>query len=132
MGIEEGELSEGAFSLVVMSADPVAEPPTGSGLPRPAALRSQLPSDLAAIFDREWAIVLDEAKQTQDLQGVHDLLLKWRHTVAAEAAEPGWYFRLQERAARILERGTPDPDCISGDEVLALIAARLRDSAPDD
>lgn len=111
-----------------MSADPVASPPAG-GLPQPAAIRSQLSPDLAAIFDREWEIVLDEAKQTQDLQGVHDLLLKWRHIVAAEAKEPGWYFRLQEHAARILERGTPDPDCISGEQARALIAARLRDLA---
>lgn len=115
-----------------MSADPVSSPPTGGGLPQPAAIRSQLSPDLAAIFDREWEIVLDRAKGTQDLQGVKDLLLKWRHTVAAEAAEPGWYFRLQEDAARILERGTPDPDFISGDDVRALIAARLRDSTPGD
>ncbi len=115
-----------------MSADPVSSPQAGGGLPQPAAIRSQLPPGLASIFDREWEIVLDKAKGTQDLLGVQDLLLKWRHTVAAEAAEPGWYFRLQEDAARILERGTPDPDYISGDEVRALIAARLRDSAPGD
>jgi hypothetical protein len=115
-----------------MSADPISSAPVGGGLPQPAAIRSQLPPELAAIFDSEWAIVLEEAKQTQGLEGIHDLLLKWRHTVAAEAAEPGWYFRLQERAASILERGTPDPDCISGDEVRALIAARLRDATPGD
>lgn len=101
-------------------------------MPQPAAIRRQLSPGLAAIFDSEWAIVLEAAKQTQGLEGIHDLLLKWRHTVAAEAAEPGWYFRVQEHAARILERGAPDPDCISGDEVRALIAARLRDSAPGD
>lgn len=115
-----------------MSADPVSSPPAGGGLPQPAAIRSQLSPDLAAIFDREWEIVLEAAKQSQDLAGINDLLLKWRHVVAAEAAEPGWYFRLQADAARILERGTPDPDVISGDEVRTLIAARLRDAAPSD
>ncbi len=131
--MESGEsvLSWGVSRLAVMSADPISSPPVG-GLPQPAAIRSQLAPDLATIFDREWEIVLDRAKGTQDLQGVQDLLHKWRHTVAAEAAEPGWYLRLQDDAARILERGTPDPDSISGDQVRALIAARLRDSAPSD
>ncbi len=35
--------------------------------------------DVAAEFDREWEIVLDEAKQDRDLAPVHDLLAKWRH-----------------------------------------------------
>lgn len=117
--------------MVGMSAEPLSSPIAG-GPAQPAAIRSQLSPELAAIFDREWEIVLEAAKQSQDLAGINDLLLKWRHVVAAEAGEPGWYFRLQADAERILERGTPDPDAISGDEVLALIAARLSASAPGD
>jgi hypothetical protein len=113
-----------------MSADPVPSQPVAGGLAQPAAIRSQLPPDLAAIFDREWEIVLEVAKRTQDLQSIYDLLLKWRHFAAAEAKEPGWYFRVQEHAARILAGGAPDPDCISGEEVRAMIAARLRASSP--
>lgn len=112
-----------------MSAEPVSSPPA-SGPAQPAAIRSQLSPELAAIFDSEWEIVLERAKQSQDLQAIHDLLHKWRHTAAAEAKEPGWYFRLQEQAERILARGAPDPGSISGEEALAMIAARLRDASP--
>ena len=114
-----------------MGAEPVASQPVGGATAQPAAIRSQLSPDLAAIFDAEWEIVLEAAKRTQDLQSIHDLLLKWRHTVAAEAAEPGWYFRVQEHAARILANGAPDPDSIGADEARALIAARLRELAAD-
>jgi hypothetical protein len=31
---------------------------------------------VAAEFDREWEIVLDQAKQDHDLEPVHDLLAK--------------------------------------------------------
>lgn len=113
-----------------MSADPVSSPPAGAVLPRPAAIRSQLPADLAAVFDSEWEIVLEAAKRTQDLQAIHDLLQHWWHFAAAEAAEPGSYFRLQERAARVLANGAPSPGGIGAEEVRALIEARLRESAP--
>src|SRR4051794_39180731 len=99
-----------------MSAEPVSSTPPGGGQAQPAAIRSRLSPELAVIFDQEWEIVLEAAKRTQDLYAIHDLLRKWCHTAAAEAAEPGWYFRVQEHAARILERGTPDPDCVSGED----------------
>jgi hypothetical protein len=38
-----------------------------------------LTPDVVVEFDREWALVLEEAKQSQDLAGVQDLLAKWRH-----------------------------------------------------
>ena len=113
-----------------MSAEPVSSTPPGGGQTQPAAIRGQLSPELAAIFDSEWEIVLERAKHSQDLQAIHDLLLKWRHTAAAEANEPGWYFRLQEQAERILATGVPDPGSISGEEALAMIAARLRDASP--
>ncbi len=113
-----------------MSAEPVSSP-LPEGVPaETAAIRGQLGPELATIFDREWEIVLEAAKLSHDLAGINDLLIKWRHVVAAESREPGWYFRLQEDAAGILERGTPDPDAVSGDEVRAMIAARLRASTP--
>ncbi|MBA3744932.1 DUF6247 family protein [Sporichthya sp.] len=115
-----------------MSADPVAPPPAGGGSSEPAAIRSQLSPDLAAIFDTEWEIVLEAAKRTQDLQAIHDLLNHWRHFAAAEAAEPGWYSRMQEHTARILANGAPDPDSISGQEVRARIEAHLRGAAARD
>lgn len=115
--------------MVGLSADPVSSPPAG-GLPQPAAIRSQLPPELAAIFDSEWEIVLEAAKWTQDLQAIQDLLAQWRHFAAAEAAEPGWYLRVQEHAARVLANGAPSPGSIGPEEVRALIEARLRESAP--
>lgn len=108
-----------------MSADPVSSPPAGGGLPQPAAIRSQLPPDLAAILDREWEIVLEAAKRTQDLEGVHDLLHKWRHNVAAEAAEPGSYFRVQELAERILAAGSAEAAGIKTYDAWAVLEERL-------
>ncbi len=91
-----------------MSADPVSSQPLGGELSRPAAIRSQLSPDLAAIFDAEWEFVLEAAKRTQDLQAIHDLLAKWRHFAAAEVAEPGWYFGVQDQAERILAAGSAE------------------------
>lgn len=50
---------------------------------------------------REWEIVLERAKQTKDLAGVHDLLNKWRHLAYSEPKEPGSYYRLLATAAHI-------------------------------
>lgn len=112
-----------------MSADPVSSQPLRGGLPQPAAIRSQLPLDLAAIFDSEWEIVLEAAKRTQDLQAIHDLLLKWRHCAAAEAKEPGWYFRLQEQADRILAAGSAEAAGIKTYDAWAVLEERLRRDA---
>lgn len=127
-----GGLSWSASTVVGMSAEPVSSAPLGGGQAQPAAIRNQLSPELAEIFDREWEVVLERAKHSQDLQAIHDLLLKWRHIAAAEAKEPGWYFRLQEQAERILATGAPEPGSISGDEAMAMIAARLRDASPQD
>jgi uncharacterized protein DUF6247 len=55
---------------------------------------------VAAEFDREWEIVLDQAKRDQDLEPVHDLLAKWRHFAYAELKAPGTYFRSAVARAR--------------------------------
>ena len=110
-----------------MSADPVSSPPAGGDLPQPAAIRSQLPPELAAIFDSEWEIVLEAAKRTQDLQAIHDLLQHWRHFAAAEAAEPGWYFRVQATAERILAAGSAEAAGIETYDARAVLEERLRE-----
>ncbi len=110
-----------------MSADPVAPPPVGGGSSEPAAIRSQLSPDLAAIFDTEWEIVVEAAKRTQDLQAIHDLLQKWRHFAAAEAAEPGWYFRVLDQAERILAAGSPEAAGIPSYDARTVIEERLRE-----
>ena len=110
-----------------MSADPVSSPPAGGGLPQPAAIRSQLPPQLAAIFDAEWEAVLDAAKRTQDLQAIHDLLNHWRHFAAAEHADPGVYFRTQELAERILAAGSTEAAGIQTYDARAVIEERRRE-----
>ena len=42
-----------------------------------------------------------------------------------EAAEPGWYFRLQQRAEHVLATGAPSPGGIGAEEVRALIQAKV-------
>lgn len=77
----------------------MASPPPNAGpappAAEPAAIRSTLSPRLAAVFDAEWEVVLDKAKESKDLAGVHDLLHKWRLIAHAEMTDPGWYFRLQ-------------------------------------
>lgn len=60
----------------------------------PVAIRAYLSSRLVAEFDSEWESVLERAKVSKDLAGVHKLLQKWRHLAYAELRDPGSYFRL--------------------------------------
>lgn len=80
---------------------------------------------MAVEFDREWEIVLECAKQTKDLAGVHDLLNKWRHLAYAELTESGCYFRLLATAAHTLATGTAPLGSVSGEDMKALIRQRL-------
>ena len=91
----------------------------------PGDIRARLTSDVAAEFDREWHIVLDEAKRTQDLAPVHDLLVECRHFACAELTQPGTYFRVLAADARTLATGQPPPGSVSGDELATRIARRL-------
>lgn len=52
------------------------------------------------MFDVEWEQVLDAAKQSKDLAGVHQMLRHWRHFAYQELREPGSYFRVLAVAAR--------------------------------
>lgn len=91
----------------------------------PGAIRACLTPDVAAEFDREWEIVLERAKQTKDLAGMHDLLSKWRHFAYAELKEPGSYYRLLATAAHTLATGKAPPGSVSGQDMKALIRQRL-------
>lgn len=91
----------------------------------PQAIRARLTPDVAAVFDREWEFVLEEAKLSKDLSGVRDLLGKWRLFAHQESIEPGSYFRVLATAARIQASGRPEPGSASADEMRALIRRRL-------
>ncbi len=109
-------------------ASPAAPLPDGDPVPpatEPVAIRACLTPDVAAEFDREWEIVLERAKQTKDLAGVHDLLNKWRHLAYAELKEPRSYYRLLATAAHALATGKAPPDSVSGEDMKALIRQRL-------
>lgn len=93
--------------------------------PDPVAIRACLTPEVAAEFDAEWNMVLDEAKQAKDLAPVQALLAKWRHFAYAEMKDPGSYFRLLATAARTLATGQAPAGSVSGDEVKALIRKRL-------
>jgi Family of unknown function (DUF6247) len=98
-----------------------AEPGLGGD---PRAIRAGLPAGLVAEFDREWELVLEQVKQSQDLTGVYDLLAKWRHTAYLEARQPGAYGRLVGKAEQIRRTGQ-NPDAGSVEDLRALIRRRL-------
>ncbi|MGH3938977.1 MAG: DUF6247 family protein [Pseudonocardiaceae bacterium] len=98
--------------------EPVPPPPD------PQAIRAGLTPALAADFDSEWEIVLERAKQSKDLAGVHDLLNKWRHTAYLEMRDPGSYHRMLAKAEQITRTGR-NPDAASFEDMQALIRQRL-------
>jgi hypothetical protein len=84
-----------------------ASHPGGSPVPPPAeprAIRACLTPTLVAEFDREWQLVLERVKQSQDLGDLYELLNKWQHTAFMEMREPGSYYRLLGRAEQIIRR----------------------------
>lgn len=113
---------------VGMASPATALPPDHEPVPPPPdpqAIRACLTPDVAAAFDAEWEIVLDEAKQAKDLAPVHDLLHKWRHFAYAELKNPGTYFRMLATAAHTLATGKAPASSISGEEMKAQIRQRL-------
>lgn len=105
-------------------AAPVPDPAPGPVPLEPRAIRACLPPALAGEFDREWELVLERAKQSQDLSGVAELLGKWRHIAYREMREPGSHSRMLAKAEQILRTGH-NPDAGSFEEMQALIRARL-------
>ena len=104
-------------------AAPLPDPAPPS--PDPQAIRACLTSALAAEFDSEWEIVLERAKQSKDLAGVHDLLDKWRHTAYLEMRDPGSYYLMLAKAKQITHTGH-NLDAVSFEDMQALLRQRLR------
>ncbi|MGH3899532.1 MAG: DUF6247 family protein, partial [Pseudonocardiaceae bacterium] len=105
-----GAVGAGGYGVRMASPSapfPAANPPPEAD---PAAIRACLTPRVVAEFDAEWEIVLDKAKQTKDLAGVHKLLHKWRYVAYAEMRDPGSYFRLLARLSRsCVPARTPPP-----------------------
>jgi Family of unknown function (DUF6247) len=98
--------------------DPAPPPPDAQ------AIRACLTSALAAEFDSEWETVLERAKQSKDLAGVHDMLSKWRHTAYLEMRDPGAYYRMLAKAEQITRTGR-NPDAVPLEDLQALLRQRL-------
>ncbi len=90
----------------------------------PVAIRACLSPRLVGEFDAEWESVLEKAKASKDLAGVHKLLHKWRHLAYAEIRDPGSYFRLLAKAEQIMRTGE-NPTAGSFEDMQALIRERL-------
>lgn len=90
----------------------------------PAAIRACLSARLLAEFDAEWESVLEQAKASKDLAGVHRLLTKWRHLAYTELRDPGSYFRVLAKAEQIARTGE-NPTAGSYEQMQALIGERL-------
>lgn len=103
-------------------SEPVPPPP------EPQAIRACLTQLVAFEFDREWEIVLEEAKHSKDLAEVHALLAKWRHFAYAELKDPGSYYRLLAKATRILATGE-NPDAVPIEDVQELARNRLAEQS---
>ena len=103
-------------------ATPLPDP--GPPPPDPQAIRACLTSALAADFDSEWETVLERAKQSKDLGGVHDMLSKWQHTAYLEMRDPGAYYRVLAKAEQISRTGR-NPDAVSLEDLQALLRQRM-------
>lgn len=116
-----GQVREYAAPMTTAAAGAPPGQPVSSD---PASIRAALTPTLRGEFDREWDVVLDEAKESKDLGRVHNLLHKWRHIAAGEAEEPGRYYRVLAKAEQIIRAGG-NPDAQPADDVMRLIAERI-------
>src|ERR1700755_214453 len=91
----------------------------------PVAIRACLTPAVAAEFDAEWNVVLEEAKASHSLTEVHQLLARWRITAYAELRDPGSYFRVLAAAAQAQASGKAPAGSVSGEEITELINRRL-------
>lgn len=108
-------------------ASPAVPLPSGEVVPPaadPEAIRACLSPSLVAEFDREWEIVLEQAKRDKTLGPVHEMLIEWRHTAYLEMKDPGAYYRLLAKAEQIMRTGG-NPEAGSFDDMKALIQQRL-------
>jgi hypothetical protein len=114
--------------MLLSMAAPVGPVPDGDPSPPPAdpvAIRACLTPAVAAEFDAEWNVVLEEAKVSHSLAGIHQLLSRWRITAHAELRDPGTYFRVLAAAARAQASGQAPAGSVSGEEITELINRRL-------
>lgn len=84
--------------------------PADGGAPRPpaadpVAIRRCLPQTLREAFDAEWETVADQAKADKTLDGIRELLAKWRGIAAAEQRSPGSHSQMLAKASHILATG---------------------------
>lgn len=91
----------------------------------PAAIRACLIGAVAAEFEAEWNVVMDEAKAAMDLAPVRAMLSKWVQFAVAEQRDPGSYLRTLATATRTQGTGEVPAGSVSGDQVKKLLAARL-------
>ncbi len=125
-GLRYSRSTVGADGYGVRMASPSAPLPVANPAPPepdPVAIRACLTPRVAAEFDTEWDIVLEEAKRSKDLVGVHELLQKWRHFAYTELKDPGSYFRLLAKAEHITRTGL-NPDAVPVEDMMALIQQR--------
>jgi hypothetical protein len=105
-------------------AGSLPDPPLVPPPPDPQAIRACLSPVLAAAFDSEWEIVLERAKRSQELAGVHELLAKWRHTAYMEMRDPGSYQRILAKAEQITRTGN-NSDAVPFESIQTLLQQRL-------
>jgi Family of unknown function (DUF6247) len=109
-----------AIVFAMVSPAAASNPVPGAPPADPGAIRACLTPTLAAEFDREWQIVLERVKQSQDLADLHELLTKWRHTAYMEMREPGSYYRMLAKAEQITRMGG-NPDAASFEDMMELV-----------
>src|SRR6476660_5549932 len=121
-----GHDGTGSYRGCMASPAAADQPTSGTPAPRadPVVIRACLSPRLVAEFDAEWESVLEQAKTSKDLAGVHKLLQKWRHLAYAELRDPGSYFRLLAKAEQIMQTGE-NPTAGSFEDMQALIRERL-------
>ena len=90
----------------------------------PGAIRACLTAQMLADFDSEWDFVLDEAKRIHSLEGVQDLLAKWRLMAYHELKYPGSYARMMAKVELIRRTGA-NPDAVSVEDMRELLRKRL-------
>jgi hypothetical protein len=84
----------------------------------PAVIRQWLLPDDAARFVAAYETVLDDARTSLDLAGVHEVVERWRG-IAILQTDPAAYRRTMRRAAE-LATGEPSPD----DEPLGITTSK--------
>ena len=123
-GTDGTPISVGGGRYRRVMAEPAARTPPPTAPPaEPAAIRACLHPDTAAVFDQEWEFVLEEAKHSHDLTGVHELLHKWRFFAVEELTQPGWYGALMTKAERTLRTGV-NPGAVPWQDLHEVLARR--------